>query len=85
MRNDAMFDDRNSFNTFTLALKEAIRVQGEKGKIDCTLRNGTKFYVTFKTADHPTCSDSFHTPDWAFCWNLDGSSLTARQFDIVGF
>lgn len=79
MRNDAMFKDRNSLNTFTQAIAYE---SGLKGSVRIRMRNGDITDVIFKAAESDTETSCFHTADWSRCWNLDGSSVTSRDFDI---
>lgn len=83
MLNKALLANRNELNVFTQAL--AIECQ-RSSYIVVTARNGIRFDVCFCPArvdgnEHPF----FHTLDWQYCWEADGSSVTNREFDIVEF
>jgi hypothetical protein len=73
--NHAMFANQNNFNEFTRALNDCCTFNGEQLVM---LRNKT--YVTVKFHIE---SNSFHTENWSYCWNADGSSLTCDDYDIV--
>jgi hypothetical protein len=81
MRNDAMFKNKRELNTFTQALAfESVWNRG--AAVSVKLRNGDITDVIFKSAESDTEESCFHTADWSRCWNLDGSSVTSKDFDI---
>lgn len=47
------------------------------------LRNGTLVRPVFKQAEDEYCRDAFYTEDYKFCWNLDGTSVTNSNFDMM--
>lgn len=76
MRNDAMFHDRNAFNTFTDALAILCTAAGSAF---VQTREGSTLEVKYAIE-----SESFHTPCWTYCWYKDGSSCKNKDLDIVG-
>ena len=81
MINAAMFASRNDLNEFTAHLKSECEIVGS---ILVRLRNDTMVMVQFTPENEEDCvSAGFHTANWSMCWNLDGSSVTSRDFDIV--
>ena len=83
MLNKALLASQNELNEFTHAL--VLECQ-RNGYAVVTARNGIRFDVCFCPAqedgnEHPL----FHTLDWQYCWNADGSSVTNPEFDIVEF
>lgn len=71
---------RNKLNSFTnvIALAQALN-----RKTQVRLRNGVTVFPTFKAAEDETCLDAFYTEDYEFCWNLDGSSVTRPDYDML--
>lgn len=48
------------------------------------LRNGTLVRPVFKAAEHATEEDVFYGEDgYRYCWNLDGTSVTRRDYDMM--
>lgn len=47
------------------------------------LRNGTLVRPVFKAAENDTCEDAFITEDYSYCWNLDGTSVTRSDYDMM--
>jgi hypothetical protein len=37
----------------------------------------------YKPAEDETSEDAFFTEDYEYCWNLDGTSVTRRDFDMM--
>lgn len=73
MINHAMFADRNKFNSFTTYLKD-----NSSPFCIVRLRNNSRAKVMYNKFENV-----FHTADWKFVWNPDGSSVTKDDFDIV--
>jgi hypothetical protein len=40
-------------------------------------------YPVYKPAEDETCEDAFFTEDYGYCWNLDGTSVTSHDFDMM--
>lgn len=80
MINTAMFARKNELNDFTaqLAVRCAHRTTPVK------LRNGKIIEIVYQEAKQGDQS-VFHTESWTYIWNLDGSSVTTSEFDIVEF
>jgi hypothetical protein len=47
------------------------------------LRNGTLVRPVFKSAEDATCEDAFYAEGYRYCWNLDGTSVTSRHYDMM--
>jgi hypothetical protein len=47
------------------------------------LRDGTLVRPVFKAAEDDTCEDVFSAEDYRYCWNLDGTSVTSRHYDMM--
>jgi hypothetical protein len=47
------------------------------------LRNGLIVKPIYKPAEDETSEDAFFTEDYEYCWNLDGTSVTRRDFDMM--
>ena len=47
------------------------------------LRNGTLVRPVFKAAEDETCEDAFFAENYKYCWNLDGTSVTRRDYDMM--
>ena len=83
MLNKALLTSPSELNEFTHAL--ALECQRNSYAV-VTARNGMQFGVYFCDVnedgnEHPL----FHTLDWQYCWEADGSSVVNRDFDIVEF
>lgn len=49
------------------------------------LRNGTLVRPAFQSAEDETCEDFFFAEGYKYCWNLDGTSVTSRDYDMMDF
>lgn len=47
------------------------------------LRNGTIVRPVFKAAEDETCEDAFFAENYKYCWNLDGTSVTRSDYDMM--
>jgi hypothetical protein len=47
------------------------------------LRDGVFVQPMFMAAEDEYCTDSFATVDWTMCWNMDGSSVTRGDYDMM--
>ena len=47
------------------------------------LRNGTLVRPVFKAAEDEFCEDAFFTENYKYCWNLDGTSVTRSDYDMM--
>lgn len=81
MLNHALLTSQDELNAFTTKLKDRIERQSP---VLCELRSGIYIKITLSRDDEGNIV-SFHSEDWAYCWNLDGSSYTSSQLDIIGF
>lgn len=80
MLNPATHYRRDSLNEFTNTI---VINQRHNVKTLVRIRNGTMVYPMFKEAEDSTCDDCFATEDWSFCWNLDGTSVTRQDYDMM--
>jgi hypothetical protein len=66
--------------TSTKTLKSEITARGSAFvETDC----GAIYEVVYSAAEDDTCEDSIHTKDWSHCWNIDGTSVTNPELDII--
>jgi len=47
------------------------------------LRNGTLVQPEYKPAEDEYCTDAFYAEDYRYCWNLDGTSVTRSDYDMM--
>lgn len=80
MKNPATHTYRNQLNAFTNLIAANQRFGG---KTKILLRNGTIVEPIYKPAEDETCEDAFFTEDWKYCWNLDGTSVTRSDYDMM--
>ena len=72
---------RNELNSFTHLIVE-YDVLGWAGRW-VKLRNGTVARPVYKEAEDDTCEDCFFAEGYKYCWNLDGTSITSRDYDMM--
>jgi len=80
---------RNELNDFTRYF--ARMKEGWPGRTEeywVRLRNGVLVRPVFKAAEDSTCEDLFFVKDevhgwYKYCWNLDGTSVTSRDYDMI--
>ena len=83
MLNKALLASRNELNEFTEALAAECQ---RNGHAVVSTRDGARFEVNFCDANEDGNDEPlFHTLDWEYCWEADGSSVVNREFDIVEF
>jgi len=81
MINEAMFTNRNQFNEFTRVVR--MMAESSDGPAKVKLRNGLIVDVVFAHAqDMEGDNMLFYTSDWEYMWNLDGSSIKSKDFDM---
>ena len=80
MKNPATHIYRDQLNEFTNVIAANQRF-GAKTKV--RLRNETIVEPIYKPAEDETCEDTFFTEDYKYCWNLDGTSVTRRDYDMM--
>ena len=81
MINEAMFYDNEKLNPFT---EEVKRLCIDNGKCLVRLRDETIKEIKFLPACNESDStESFITDGWDYVWNLDGSSITSEDFDMI--
>lgn len=81
MLNPATHLQRDQLNMFTQVIAD--RWLDFSDKTFVRLRNGTIVQPIFKPAEDHTCEDAFFTEDYNYCWNLDGTSITSRDYDMM--
>lgn len=76
MKNPAVqpSDELNDFTTY---------LQESQSDTYVRLRNGMICRPIFKCAEDETEEDVFHLEDWSMCWNLDGTSVTSHDYDMI--
>ena len=79
---------RNELNEFTDIVKtlgyywsDSECVSSERNWV--RLRNGTLVRPVFKEAEDETCEDAFFAENYKYCWNLDGTSVTRQDYDMM--
>lgn len=80
MKNPATHTYRDQLNSFTNVIAANQRFGG---KTSVRLRNGTIVEPIYKPAEDETCEDAFFTEDYKYCWNLDGTSATRPDYDMM--
>lgn len=81
MKNPATHTSRDELNTFTQIIHDKWINSSDKTLV--RLRNGNIVEPIFKAAEDETCEDAFFTEDYSYCWNLDGTSVTRRDYDMM--
>lgn len=88
MQNKPRNTRKNDLNEFTNKLKAKSLNQNKS--IICELHDGSLRRVKFRpaneeddTEDMFVSSDRHHEPDWEMLWELNGSSVTSHDYDIV--
>ena len=71
----------NQLNPFTHMVVE-YDVLGWAGRW-VKLRNGALVRPVYKEAEDEYCENAFFTKDYKYCWNLDGSSVTRSDYDMM--
>jgi hypothetical protein len=83
MLNTTVLATKKDFNPFTLALKARCEAEGE---VLVRMRNGDYCKVAYRPANpEDYTDDGFHKTDHSACWDPNGESFTASDFDIVEF
>lgn len=80
MKNPATAD-RNELNTFTSVVK--MFNEFGWGTHGIRLRNGDVVKPVYREADDDLCESSFVTTSPMMYWNLDGTSVSNRNFDMM--
>lgn len=70
----------NELNEFTQCVKQ---MKFESSDYWVRLRNGTLVRPVFKEAEDEYCEDAFFGEGYKYCWNLDGTSVTRRDYDMM--
>jgi len=47
------------------------------------LRDGTLVRPIYTPAEDETCEDAFFAENYKYCWNLDGTSVTSPDYDMM--
>ena len=81
MKNPATHKERDRLNSFTEVIAD--RWLKNSIKTFVRLRDGTIIMPLFTPAEDETCEDAFFTEDYNYCWNLDGTSVTRADYDMM--
>jgi hypothetical protein len=81
MKNPATAD-RNALNSFTMVVG-LIAEQGWPADRFIRLRNGNLVQPEFNPAEDDLCEDSFIVTEPMMYWNLDGTSVKSRDYDMM--
>lgn len=68
---------RSELNEFTKLVKDS------DGSAKVKLRNGTIVVPIFFPVEDELCRDTFITKDVDYCWNMDGTSVTRHDYDMM--
>lgn len=74
----------DEFNDFTRQF--SMMTEGwptRTGNFWVRLRNGTLVRPVFKAAEDGLCEDAFYAENYRYCWNLDGTSVTRSDYDMM--
>lgn len=75
---------RDELNEFTTQVKLcSTSIGGWDEGAYVLLRNGALVRPDFKVAEDDTCTDAFFAEGYRYCWNLDGTSVTSRDYDMM--
>lgn len=80
MLNPATHYRNDSLNSFTNMI---VINQKYEVRTLVRLRDGTMVYPVFKPAEDATCEDAFYADGYRYCWNLDGTSVTRSDYDMM--
>jgi hypothetical protein len=70
----------NELNDFT----DTVRIFSNGwGNYWVKLRDGSLVRPYLKEAEDETCEDVFFADGYRYCWNLDGTSVTSRHYDMM--
>lgn len=84
--NNPATQPNNELNDFTRLVRSLghPRFGGwEKSGYWVKLRNGTLVRPEYKLAEDETCEDAFFAENYKYCWNLDGTSVTRPDYDMM--
>jgi len=76
-------DRLNEFTCKVKSLGDSYPYGWAKSSYWVRLRNGTLVQPEFKAAEDETCVDSFFAEGYRYCWNLDGTSVTRSDYDMM--
>jgi hypothetical protein len=80
--NNPATQPRDELNEFTKIIIMMAKNSCE-GDYWVRLRNCTLVRPVFRAAEDSTCEDAFFSEDGKYCWNLDGTSITSREYDMM--
>lgn len=74
----------NELNDFTTLVRNMLtdNFYGQE-TYSVRLRNGTLVRPEYTPAEDETCEDAFFAENYRYCWNLDGSSVTRSDYDMM--
>lgn len=81
MLNEKLLRDKNDFSFFTYSIMN--RIINKQKPVQVKMRNGQFVDVVFHHATDNCAEVCFHTEDWEFVWNADGSSYKNSEFDLI--
>lgn len=76
-------DQLNDFTLLVRSLGQPRFGGWEKSGYWVRLRNGALVRPVFQAAEHETENDVFYGEDYRYCWNLDGTSVTRSDYDMM--
>ena len=76
---------QDQLNEFTRIVKDFFRSTNDyaRNHYVVKLRNGTEVQPEYKSAEDETCEDAFFAEGYKYCWNLDGTSVTRSDYDMM--
>ena len=75
----------DELNQFTQTVKDLLHPANTYGRrhYSVRLRDGTLVQPEYRAAEDATCEDAFYAEGYRYCWNLDGTSVTSREYDMM--
>jgi hypothetical protein len=75
----------NELNEFTRMVKDFFKETNEYGRKHymVRLRDGTLIQPEYKEAEDEFCESAFFAEGYRYCWNLDGTSVTCSDYDMM--
>lgn len=76
----------NELNNFTMKVRQfSLFSNPDWSGYRVKLRNGMLVQPEFKEAEDENCEDAFFAEGYRYCWNLDGTSVTNPEYDMMEF
>ncbi len=75
----------DELNDFTIKVKQLFYPENEYGRSTwwVRLRDGTLIQPEYKEAEDEFCESAFFAEGYRYCWNLDGTSVTRSDYDMM--